>query len=579
MSNAITRYLNRTLVGATLRSRARKGLRELQAATRNPEKAQQATLLRIIEKQKLTAFGVDRNFDQVKNVEDYRRLVTVNDYETLRSYIEKQDETGCPFINHDQPAIYTVTSGTTGKPKFIPVLESTLQAQKLITNIFTYSIYLENPETFNGKIFAVVSPGTEGRMPSGIPLGSASGQLYEGMPKRAQSIYVVHPKLNTIEDYDLKYLTMLRLGLQTPDVTFLTTANPSTFARLIDILNKNWDMFARDLENGTFSKIEQLDKEQRTILQGLLKAQPERADTLSKIYALKGALAIKDVWPQIKTVATWTGGNSMIFLGQMKNQFPEGVRLRDLGYLSSEFRGTTPLSSDTTAGVPTMMHNFFEFVETEKWEAGNADFLGLHEIENEKEYYVFITTDAGLYRYNMNDIVRVSGFYNKTPMLRFVQKGAGVTNITGEKLFENQVIHAVNSAEAKFSATSAFYLMIADEVNSRYNLYYEPTEVLGLTNRIDDITSHLDEALGEINIEYATKRKSGRLKAPLVKILQPGTYTHYRRFCVEVGGQRESQFKIIALQPSKKVKFAFDSHVIGAPLSVATLQNSLEASS
>ena len=58
-----------------------------------------------------------------------------------------------------------------------------------------------------------------------------------------------------------------------------------------------------------------------------------------------------------------------------------------------------------------------------------------------------MSTQTGLYRYFMNDIVRVTGKFHETPTIQFVQKGKGVTNITGEKLYESQVIQAVLSAE------------------------------------------------------------------------------------------------------------------------------------
>ena len=79
---------------------------------------------------------------------------------------------------------------------------------------------------------------------------------------------------------------------------------------------------------------------------------------------------------------------------------------------------------------PRYLRRSFEFVEREKHESGGGDFLDLHELEDGREYYVFVTTGEGLYRYDMNDIVRVNGRFFATPALEFVQKGKGVTNIT-----------------------------------------------------------------------------------------------------------------------------------------------------
>ena len=57
-----------------------------------------------------------------------------------------------------------------------------------------------------------------------------------------------------------------------------------------------------------------------------------------------------------------------------------------------------------------------------------------------RRYFVFVTTGSGLYRYDMNDIVEVVGLHERTPLIRFIQKGKGVVSFTGEKLYETQVI-------------------------------------------------------------------------------------------------------------------------------------------
>ena len=59
------------------------------------------------------------------------------------------------------------------------------------------------------------------------------------------------------------------------------------------------------------------------------------------------------------------------------------------------------------------------------------------ELRKGVDYYVIVTTAAGLYRYFINDLVQVTGFLHATPLFRFMQKGKGVTNITGEKLYES----------------------------------------------------------------------------------------------------------------------------------------------
>ena len=74
----------------------------------------------------------------------------------------------------------------------------------------------------------------EGRLDSGHTVGSVSGHLYRSMPRLVQARFVVPPDVSAVTDYELKYLLILRLALETPDITYLGAPNPSSFLRLRD---------------------------------------------------------------------------------------------------------------------------------------------------------------------------------------------------------------------------------------------------------------------------------------------------------------------------------------------------------
>ena len=112
-------------------------------------------------------------------------------------------------------------------------------------------------------------------------------------------------------------------------------------------------------------------------------------------------------------------------LAAVRDTLPSGAKVMELGYQSSECRGTIALTPETPEGLPPFHHHYFEFVEAGAWDRGAPDFVGLADLEQGKRYYVLFTTVAGLYRYFINDLVEVCGFLNRTPLLRFVQKGKG----------------------------------------------------------------------------------------------------------------------------------------------------------
>ena len=232
----------------------------------------------------------------------------------------------------------------------------------------------------------------------------------------------------------------------------------------------------------------------------------------------------------------------------------------ELGYLSSEFRGSITIDPKHQGSVPTLHHCFFEFVKKELWEEDSSEYLLLDELDQDEDYYIIVTTSSGLYRYFINDIARVTGFYNSTPLIKFMQKGRGVTNITGEKLYEAQLIHAVEKISQHEKWHPIFFLALADEQASCYRLYIEtddPTEM-----KLEQTSIQIDMILREGNIEYDAKRDSERLlPLKLVFLRPPGTGEEYKRSCIQQG-QRESQYKSLVLQYQRDMKFPFDDFSI-----------------
>ena len=323
-----------------------------------------------------------------------------------------------------------------------------------------------------------------------------------------------------------------------------------------------WSEYCIDLKEGTFFRDDDLEDDVKKALQPLYSYNPGKAERLDKIFKQNGGIKLLHIFPNLQILATWTGGSCGTALGHLKGQFPEKMLIRDAGYLSSEFRGTIPLTSSKTTGIPTILDNFYEFIERDLYDNGDRNFLLIDELKDRKEYYIFVTTGYGLYRYFMNDVIRVEGFKNKTPRIKFIQKGRGVTNITGEKIYEGQLIDAMSATESEMNLNSKFFLMIANEKDSNYELFIEPS-----SNSREEFRRHLkvfsenlDEHLSNINVEYDAKRKSGRLKPTQVFLLKKNTYEEMKNFYIEVKKQREAQFKPNLLQYKNDLEFQINDY-------------------
>ncbi|MCH7747397.1 MAG: GH3 auxin-responsive promoter family protein [Acidobacteria bacterium] len=523
-------------------------------------------MLRLLRRNRDTRFGREHGFAAIRSYADFAAAVPVQTYETLRPYIEDQERTGEPALNAERPVMYARTSGTTGEAKLIPILRETIRQHKRSQAIQSYVQFSADARAYYGRFLAIVSPAEEGTLASGTPYGSTSGFMYENMPAIAKTKYVLPYQVFGIADYDLKYLLILRLAVTHEDVTHIACANPSTLVKLLSVLDVSRSALLHDITRGTFSRADELSAEVRAVVGPRLSCTPKRVAELRTILGSPrptfGAL-----WPELRLVSTWTGGSCRIPLASVRPALPPGARVVELGYLSSEFRGTLVADVERNAGTPTIHENFFEFVERDDWDGGRKVFRTIEQIEQGKEYYIVPTTGTGLYRYFMNDIVRVTGSFHATPTIEFVQKGKGVTNITGEKLYESQVIDAVRSTEDETGLASGFFLMLADANRQVYRLVVEcatPTETWR-TNTLGSI----ERKLGESNVEYAAKRASGRLQHLELLPVRPGTGDAYKRHCLRQG-QREGQFKLIVLQYQSDCAFPFADFRVDVPRDRAT---------
>ena len=529
--------------------------RRLIEASQSPREAQAALLERILATNAETEFGKRHGISSIKDFADFRHAVPVQTYEDLRPLIERQERTGDTCLTAEQPVYYHRTSGTVGEPKNIPVTASGLKRIRQQQKISALA-QSAGSDIFQGKILAITGQAVEGKMAGGTPFGSASGLLHESQSKLVKSRYVLPADIAGIEDYDSRYLAMAIHGLAEPATTCIATANPSTLVRLLSVINQNADTIVDAIATArmpeSISRI--------TGLAGGLAANHRRANALLDMIDRSGRLAYADIWPNLKGIVTWTGGSCGVPLQALSGLLPKGCQIIELGYIASEVRGTINVDARNNRCLPALLDTYFEFVERDAFESGGGDFLSLHELCDDQEYYVFVTTADGLYRYDMNDIVRTTRRLNQTPTLAFVQKGKGVTNITGEKLHEAQVLTAVMSALSERGIDPAFFVMLADQENAGYTLHLESGSAGG--DRDSDLSHEIEARLRTSNIEYDGKRASGRLAPLEIRWLATGAGDRYRQFRV-AEGQRDAQFKYLHLQYAHECAFDFNS--VAAP--------------
>lgn len=532
---------------------------------RNPMKVQRRLLERILADNQTTRFGREHGFEKIGVYQDYVRNVPVCEFEGLRSFIEAEIDHGEAALTVSPPLCYMRTSGTTGKPKDLPLISTHLSALRRIQRTAVAFQHRNYPQGFAGSILALTSPASEGTLPNGKPYGSASGVVSRSTAGSIRNRFVLPHQVLGIADSRLKYLLILRLALERRDISYIGAANPSTLLALMKIYREYREQLISDIRNGGFFLMADLSADVAAAVAPRLFANAVRAGELARMDTRE---RLADLWPGLHLIVSWTCAGAGVAAAALKQELASHTKILELGYVSSEFRGTITLGRSSGSGFPTLDTHFFEFVEREKWDRGQAEFLTLDEVRKGGLYYVIVTTPSGLYRYFINDLVEVTGVLHRTPLLRFVQKGKGVTSITGEKLYESQVLAAVSSAMQILGRQAHFLMMLADETQARYRLYVEAGDIETLPSA-DTLASLVDAKLAALNLEYQAKRESLRLGDISVHWLLPGTGDAYKRHCV-AQGQREGQFKTIAVAYLKDFPFDFVPHITNTTYEITT---------
>ena len=118
--------------------------------TSHPQAVQQAILERILHSQAQTAFGEKHRFKVLRGYHEFRLGVPIQTYEDLRPFIEAQEQIKDTQLYMESPLRYALTSGTTGKPKYIPILAGTENAIRRWQKLSNYAQYRASPGIFSG---------------------------------------------------------------------------------------------------------------------------------------------------------------------------------------------------------------------------------------------------------------------------------------------------------------------------------------------------------------------------------------------------------------------------------------------
>src|SRR5262245_3781601 len=425
-------WLIRHVLGRFAVIPVRRRLRAFDEATKNPEAVQQALLHRFLTHHAGTDFAKKHHFADSKAVADFRRNLPIAPYEYFEPYIQRvmKGETNA-LLADPRIHMFALTSGTTATRKFIPVTEQYLADYKRGWNIWGLKAYRDHPEVRLRPIVQMSSDWREFTTEAGIPCGAVTGLTATMQLKIVRWLYCVPACAAKVKEPAAKYYLALRLSLPRK-VGMIIAANPSTLINLAKEGDHEKESLLKDLRDGTLSNRFDIPGEVRAeVERRVRKKNPERVRFLEEIVNRTGTLYPKDYWPKDCLIGNWTGGSVGAYLRHFPKYYGE-TPVRDVGLIASEGRMTIPFEDGTPCGVLDVSSHYFEFIPESEVESEHPTILAAHELEEGGKYFILLTTSFGLYRYNIHDLVRVTGFYKQTPVVEFLNKGALFANITGE---------------------------------------------------------------------------------------------------------------------------------------------------
>ena len=530
-----------------------------------PFETQEKILLQIMDENKDTEYGKKIGFKDVHSIEDFQRIVPLSTYDTYDNYVERMLNGEENLMMARKCKRYCSSSGSVGKPKVLPKSGKDLWNMQCMGFAATPACasrwFKEKGMKFPKQVGPVAILLTGHEMKDG-KMCNGAGQVPFTYLKPISKFFMTTPNdfmyPENEDAVDSTYFH-LRFALQRKDVTFLGSMVVTLLTTMFDYFENNWELVCNDIEKGTIDPSIKCPPELRAKWEKKFKPMPKRAAEIRK-ECEKGfdEPIAKRIWPDF----VWSYGmvgSTLAFYVEKLRRYIGDAPIHNMGYAAAEGYMAMPVELNVNDYVLLPRSIFFEFIPVDDPECERP--LTMQEIEVGKEYELVVTNFSGLYRYQIEDVVRVTGFYNKTPKVEFLYRNNLAMNIANEKTTTQMVDWAALETQKKAGVSFTGYSFYADTSVDpvRYMLLAEPeTEIPD--ERIPEIEAILDEFLNESNEKYFKYRRWGMLAAPKLSILKKNTYADYRDY-LKKQGKVLNQIKPVTVVNTPEREEFFLSHI------------------
>jgi hypothetical protein len=524
--------------------------------TRNVRDVQAALLRRIVRRNRDTWFGRKHAFTSIRDEHDFQDAVPISTYDDYRPAIERIANGEQRVLTAEPVRLLEPTGGSTSGEKLIPYTAALRRSFQRAIRLWIWDLYVRRPAVRRGRSYWSITPlnNIGRRTTAGISIGYESDSQYLSRWEKSfvEQVTIAPPEIgNALSTAAAQYSTVFHL-LRAQDLSLVSVWSPTFLIELFHVLDAYIDRLVSDVAIGriTFDAGEHGNV---PIPRRNYKPLVDRAEELRSIFcsAQPASNRIRDIWPSLALVSCWADGPSLVHANHLR-QYLADIELQHKGLLATEGFVTVPLL-DCAAPALAIRSNFFEFVPaTATSPTDGLRPLLANELVVGENYRVVLTTDGGLYRYQLHDEVEVAGFYNQAPLLRFVGKTDHISDIVGEKLHAAHVQSVLQRAFDELELRPTYSQLIARSGEL-------PGYVLKLTASGIGDNPQLQSRLLEMietglvaNPAYKYARVIGQLRPPQLELIgqkDADTITSAQTTQRISNGQRLGNIKPTTLKP------------------------------
>jgi len=467
---------------------AKKIYRTTQLWAKNPIATQQKVFEDLIRQAKNTQFGIDHHFEQIKTFEDFSNNVPVRDYEDLKSYIDKVVKGEENILWKGKPLYFAKTSGTTSGAKYIPLTKESMpfHIEAARNAILHYIHETGNADFVDGKmIFLQGSPILEEK--NSIKLGRLSGIVAHFVPKYLQKNRMPSWETNCIEDWETKVNAIVE----------------ETFDQNMTVISgiPSWvQMYFEKLHQKGGKPVGEIFKNFNLFIYGGVNYEPYRAKFENLIGRKVDSL---ELFPA-----------SEGFFAYQDSQAAKGMLLL------------------LNSGI------FYEFIKSDEFYTQNPKRLTIGEVELGVNYVLIITTNAGLWGYNIGDTIQ----FTSLKPYRVIVSGRIKHYISafGEHVIGKEVESALQ--EAIIGTTIRINeFTVAPQITPEEGLPYHEwfIEFENEPENLETFAEALDDVMRKQNMYYDDLIVGNVLrKVVITKVVKNG-FQDYMKSIGKLGGQNK----------------------------------------